>query len=232
MPCEHHKDALIEAAAGGAALQDDLRVHLDSCLDCRAAFEQEQALFASIDVGLRVTANDEMPASLLPRVRARLDDESAPRRVWGTNWLALASAAVMVVAFLAARVVWRTNDMQKPVELAGKTSAPPQVTPSPRDQAPVAAPRMEKNSSRQRLLAIAKTPPVHQTLVSAKAIPEVLVPLGQEVLLAEYAEQWRFHKHAPLVAQSFDATVLAPLQVAQIQIDELDVKLLADDKSQ
>ena len=231
MPCEHNKDALIEAAASGAALQDDLRVHLDTCLDCRAVFEQEQVLFASIDADLRVTADAEIPASLLPRVRARLDDESAPRRVWGTSWLALASAAVMVVAFLAARVVWRANVVQRRVETTAIASAP-QVTPSPRNQAPVDAPPMVKKPSPQRLLAIAKTAPVHQTPVSGKANPEVLVPRDQEILLAEYAEQWRLYKRAPLVAQSFDATVLAPLQVAQIQIDELDVKLLADDKSQ
>jgi hypothetical protein len=232
MPCEHDKDALIEAAASGAALQDDVRVHLDACLDCRAALEQEQALFASIDVGLRVTANAEMPASLLPRVRTRLDEESAPRHIWGRNWLVLTSAAVMVVAFFAARAVWHTNDMQKPVELAGKSSAPPQVTPSPRDQAPVATLRMEKNSSRHHQLTIARNHPAREAPDSAKTMPEVLVPSGQEVLLAEYAEQWRLHKRAPLLAQDSDATVLAPLQVAQIQIDELDVKLLADDKSQ
>ena len=231
MPCEHYKDSLIEAAASGVALQGHLRAHLAVCADCLSTFEQEQALFASIDAGLRVTANAEMPASLLPRVRARLDEESTPRRVWGTNWLVLASAAVMVVAFFAARIVWRTNIVQRPVETTGRASAS-QVTPLPRNQAPVAAPPMVKDPSQQRLLAIAKAPPVHQTPVSAKAIPEVLVPRDQEVLLAEYAEQWRFHKHAPLVAQSFDAAILAPLQVAQIQIDELDVKLLADDKSE
>jgi hypothetical protein len=51
-------------------------------------------------------------------------------------------------------------------------------------------------------------------------------------LLAEYAEQWRFHKRTPLLAQDSDATILAPLQVAPIQIAELDVKLLAEEQSQ
>jgi len=64
------------------------------------------------------------------------------------------------------------------------------------------------------------------------AFPEVLVPRDQEVLLAEYAKQWRAHKRPLLLAQEFDATILAPLQVAPIQIDELDVKLLAEEKSQ
>src|SRR5229473_7955540 len=103
MPCKHYKDALIEAAAGGAEPRGELRAHLSGCIDCRAAFEQEQSLFASIDAGLHATANAEVPGSLLPRVRASLDEVSAPRRIWVTNWLVLASAAVLVVAFFAAR---------------------------------------------------------------------------------------------------------------------------------
>ena len=61
-------------------------------------------------------------------------------------------------------------------------------------------------------------------------MPEVLVPRDQELLLAEYAEQWSLHKRPLLLAQEFDATILAPLQVAPIQIDGLGVKLLAEEK--
>jgi hypothetical protein len=227
MPCQHYKDALIEAAASGAALQGDLRMHLDACADCRSTFEQEQSLFASIDAGLRVTANAEMTASLLPSVRARLDEESTPYRVWRLNWFVLASAAVMVVAFFAARTFWRPSITEKPVETAGKVDAK-----SPQNQNPSVASAAKSNSPSQRQLAIGKKSPALETSVRGKDMPEVLVPGDQEVLLTEYAEQWRLHKRAPLIAQGFDATVLAPLQVAQIQIDQLDVKLLADDRSQ
>src|SRR5258706_6490442 len=80
MPCKHYKDALIEAAASGAEPHAELRAHLAECADCRATFEQEQALFSAIEAGLHVTANSEMPGSLLPRVRERLDEEIAPQR--------------------------------------------------------------------------------------------------------------------------------------------------------
>ncbi len=63
-------------------------------------------------------------------------------------------------------------------------------------------------------------------------MPEVLVPRDQELLLAEYAEQWSLRKHPLLLAQEFDATIWAPLQVAPIQIDGLGVKLLAEGKLQ
>jgi hypothetical protein len=227
MLCQHYKEALIEAAAGNVQPQGDLRAHLDACASCRAAFEQERSLFASIDAGLHVTANAEVPASLLPRVRARLDEESAPRRIWATNWLVLASAAVMVVAFFAARAVWPPNTVQRPVERVGKTSAPP-----PQNHIAVAPPPVEKNPESPRQLVIARNSMEHGTLLSGKTMPEVLVPRDQELLLADYAAQWSLHKRAPLLAQDSDSTILAPLQVAPIQIAELDVKLLAEEKSQ
>ena len=233
MPCEHYKNALIEAAASGAQPQGDLRAHLADCVSCRATFAQEQALFSSIDAGLHVTADADVPASLLPRVLARLDDAAATRRGWMPQWFALASAALMVVAFFAARAVWRTSVVQNPVETARKASAPPRVTPPPQKHNPAVVVRpVEKNPVSQRQLATAKIPLVPETLVSGKTMPEVLVPRDQEFLLAEYAEQWQLHKRAPLLAQDSGATILEPLQVAQIQIAELDVELLGEERPQ
>jgi hypothetical protein len=232
MPCKHYKNALIEAAASGAKPQGDLRAHLAACDSCRAAFAQELALLSSIDASLHVTVNAEVPASLLPRVRARLDEEADSSRCWTANWFALASAALLVVGFFAARVVWHTNVVQKPVETAGKTNVPPQLTPPPENHNPAVVRPVEKNPLSQRQLAIAKNPLAPETLVSGKTMPEVLVPRDQEILLAEYAAQWRLHARAPLLAQDSDATILALLQVVPIQIAELDVKLLAEEQSQ
>jgi hypothetical protein len=231
MPCKHFKDALIEAAANGVEPQGDLRAHLAGCDDCCAAFGQERSLFASIDAGLQVAANAEVPVSLLPRVRARLDEEAAPRRSWATNWLVLASAAVMVAAFFTARVVWRPNVLHPAVELAGKP-VPPLATSPSRNQNPVLVPPVEKSSASQRQDVVAKLPPGHETQARGKTIPEVLVPHDQELLLVEYAEQWSLRKHPLLLAQEFDSTVLSPLQVTPIQIDALGVKLLAEEKLQ
>jgi hypothetical protein len=227
MPCQHDKDALIEAASSGAGPQGDLRLHLTNCASCRATFEQEQSFFASIDAGLRITANPDVPASLLPRVRARLEEESARHCVWGANWLVLASASAMIVVFSAALSVWRTNVTHNLVETAAK----PNVS-LPQKHDASTAPFVEKDSASQRQVASFSNPSGHKTPSRTKSDPEVLVPRDQEILLAEYAEHWSLHKRAPLVAGDSDAMVLAPLQVAQIQIAELDVKLLADEKSQ
>lgn len=233
MLCECYKEALIEAAASNAELRGELRGHLDGCAACRAAFAQEQAFFASIDGGLRVTANAEVPASLLPRVRARLDEtEAVPNRPWVTNWLVMASAVTVFAAFFVARAVWRPVARQNPQTNYVQKNPP----------APVALPAHEpmqtpERSGKSDSLPFpdgfnSKSPRQHGVLSARNAFPEVLVPGDQEVLLNEYAEQWRAHKHPLLLAHEFDATILAPLQVAPIQIDELDVKLLAEEKLQ
>ena len=232
MPCKHYKDALIEAAASGAEPQGELRAHLEACATCRAAFEQERTLFSSIDASLRLAANAEVPASLLPRVRARLDEESAPRRIWLTNWLVLASAAVLVAAFFTVRAVLRTSAARQPFESTGKSVVPPRVTTPPRIHDPKTEMPVGKNNASNHQFVITKNRPLPESRAEGKRTPEVLVPRDQEVLLAEYANQWRLQKRAPLLTQDADATVLAPLQIAQIQIAELGVKLLADEKSQ
>jgi hypothetical protein len=230
MPCQHYKDALIEAVASGAPPQGDLRMHLDACAFCRAAFAQEQALFSSIDAGLHVTSTAEVPASLLPRVRARLDEESAPRRIWATNWLVVASATVMVVAFFAARIIWRPDVRQNLPANSVRTNPSTPVFTTPREHTQTPEPSAKNNPHPQILLPNNSQKPGSQSARSS--IPEVLVPRDQEVLLAEYAEQWQLHKRAPLLAQDADTTILSPLQVAPIQIAELDVKLLVEEKSQ
>jgi hypothetical protein len=232
MPCKQYKDALIEAAASGTELQGDLRAHLAGCADCRAAFEQERSLFASIDAGLHVAANAEVPVSLLPRVRARLDAGSAPRRIWAANWLVLASAAALFVVFSAARALWRPNAVHQPVEMTVKVPPPQHATAPSQKEAPEVESPLEKNDRLNHQFVMSKHHAVREMFVSAKTTPEVLVPHDQELLLAEYAEQWSLHKRPLLLAQQFDATVLSPLQVAPIQIEELGVKLLAEEKLQ
>jgi hypothetical protein len=232
MPCEPYKEALNEAITGGVEPHGELRTHLDGCAVCRTAFEEERALYASMDAGLRFVANAEVPASLLPRVRARLDAEPARSRGWAANWLVLASAAAIFAGIFVARTVWRQTIRENPsTNSAEKTSPTPAIDVPHEDKQ--SSKRFAKNnppSARKGFVAEhSSNAGIH---AAHRSRPEVIVPKDQEVLLAEYAEQWHRSKHAPLLAQDSSATILAPLEVAQIQIAELDVKLLAGEKSQ
>jgi len=218
---------LIEAAASGAdpasALPSDarmaaLRAHIAACDSCRAAFAEEQLFFTSIDAGLHAAANAEVPVSLLPRVRASLDEAFVPPRRWAPNWFALAGAAVMVVALFAARSLWRTSVEPKPVPTATKMGPPAPAIPAPQIQILTVVPSRQRNS-------------VWRPTAGRTPTLEVLVPSDQEVLLVGYAELWRRQKRAPLLAKDSDESTLAPLEVAPIQIARLDVKLLAEENS-
>jgi len=230
MPCKHYKDALIEAAASASQPLGDLRAHLADCAACRATFAQEQALFSSIDPGLHVIANAEVPSSLLPRVCARLNEEFAPRRIGVANWLVLASAAAMVLAFFVARAAWRAGPRQNLPANSARTNPSTPVFPPSQEHMQPPEPHREHNPRPKTFLSVNSHKRGFPSTHSATL--EVLVPQDQEVLLAEYAEQRRLRKRTTFLAQDFDASILAPLQVAPIQIDELGVKLLAEEKLQ
>jgi hypothetical protein len=232
MPCKPYQDTLIEAAASGLNPQGELRAHLAACAACRTAFAGEQSLFSSIDTGLHATANAEVPASLLPRVRTGIAEEATSKRGWTPSWLALAGVAAMVVAFFAARAVWRTNIEQTPVQSVTNTIARAPVIPPSQSQNSNAPPSVSKNSVSPSQTARTMNPVPRETLASRNTVPEVLVPRDQEALLVSYAEQWSQRKRAPLVAANSDATNLSPLQIAPIQIAQLDVKLMTEDQAQ
>jgi hypothetical protein len=222
MPCETFQNALVEAAASGLQPQGELRAHLDACPACRTAFVQEQSLFSSIDSSLRAAVNAEIPASLLPRVRASIAEEPAVTRGWIPGWLAMAGAAAMLVALIAVLTVRRTSLGQLPATTASKASAPAPNVPPQKTQNPNPALPASTNFVSPVRTAGTHLPAPHN------AMPEVLVPRDQEALLASYAEQWNQRMRAPLVA----AKVFSPLQIAPIQIDQLDVKLMAEEQAQ
>jgi hypothetical protein len=241
MPCKHYKDALIEAAATGLdpvnalasnAKMAALRAHLESCASCRASFAQEQALLISIDAGLHATANTEVPASLLPLVRARLDEAANWNLNWTANWFALASAALVVVALFAARAVWHMNVEQNPASTSVQTdSSGPFIPPSQSAVSPSVPLPKNESASPSRSATAAISASLERPAVR-NAMPEVLVPRDQEDLLVSYAQQWNLRKRAPLVAADSDATNMSPLQIAPIQIAQLDVKLMTEEQAQ
>ena len=223
MPCEHYKDALVEAAAAGAAPQGEVRAHLDECAFCHSAFYEEQSLFAAIDSGLHSAANTEVPVSLLPRVRASLEAAVAPRRRWMQPFV-LASAGV-ALAFLLLFVVRSHGPV--PNKVAKQTPA----TSTPK--APVAGTHKDISPS---TVQVASTSPNHfhtprtSTVMrsAASSNPEVLVPPDEREGLAQLVATLNEHRDvaAALLAQrprKKDVPVVVdPLQISDIEIKPLE----------
>ena len=102
MLCEKYKEALVEAAASGAALPNALCEHVQACEHCAAVLTGEQAIFAAVDAGLHKAANAKVRPSFVPNVQATLATETVTTRnpipAWGL--VCATGALALAVAFL------------------------------------------------------------------------------------------------------------------------------------
>jgi negative regulator of sigma E activity len=223
MPCEPHKVALIEAVASGLEPQGELRAHLATCAACHATFTQEQSLYFSIDAGLRTAANAEVPASLLPRVRARLADEPAPRRMWTQPLIfAAASAALALAIFLVVRPHHTRPDNQSK-----------QIPQLPLSETPAANARRQNSGPAPQIVSSNVNnsgSSVRPTLLRpvASSQPEVLVSPDEREAYANFVftVQQRHDVAEALLAPSSkkqDALVtVEPLQIAHLELKPLE----------
>jgi hypothetical protein len=222
MLCQNYKDALIEAAASGSEPQGDLSSHLAGCADCRAGFEQEQALFASIGAGLQVVANSDVPASLLPRVRARLGEAGGLQRRWFHPWVfATASVALALAIFLSARPHRTIPDSQAneaPQSLVSHTSLTKAGNQNSSASAQVTSSAVNKSQTR-----------VHPTLLRpvASSQPEVLVPPDEREAFARFVAVLGERREValalvtPAPQTKDESTGLEPLQINGLEIKPL-----------
>ena len=222
MPCENYREALTEAAAADSAPSSELSSHLDGCASCRAAFAEERQLFAAVDAGLRASANAEVPASLLPRVRAKLNELAVPRRSWIPAFAAIAAAAAIVIGIVFVRGVGRRVPEQGPQMAAAARSVVPPETKT----VPVAVPHVETSAppSKGRLhrpLRIAPVAPVEEVAV--------LIPAGQKQAIDALLTSVQLGevKADVLLAERPDEPLQA-LEVSPLAISPIEVKPLAD----
>src|SRR5258706_6535456 len=103
MLCEKYKEALVEAAASGAALPNALREHVQACEHCAAMLAGERALFAAVDAGLHKAANAKVHCSFLHNVKANLATEPVPTGNPIPAWslVCATGALALAVAFLS-----------------------------------------------------------------------------------------------------------------------------------
>ena len=230
MICDQYKNALIELAAAGAEPGQELRSHLQACLHCLTAFENERRRFASIDSALRSSANTEVPSSFIPSVRARVQHESsaapaiAPvsdRLLW-VSGLAVAATILFTFSLFNHRV--KSSPTEEPFVIQQPHSPLiPQTSPTSQNLSSHPAPG--KSLASKPVIAQAK----HSTQIHTTE-PEILDPPDQEILLGRYANQWSRQHHSPALVTESASDQTDPPQVELIQIALLDVKPLAPDQ--
>ena len=234
MTCQRHAAALIDHAASGADPNPELRAHLRSCPSCRAAFQLECDLFASIDASLRASANAEVPAAFVQRVRAVVNQQpAAPRVSFFRPRVVFAVAAAAIILFSVAYSARRTKFASEKNSIAQRhqsssNALPPKPSTSALNSVSSRVPPSAAETHRTRV----STGNLPQPSQSAPHNPEILVSNDQEILLARYAEQLRRPSALPTLAavpaSEVDLSQTPALQVSPIQIAQLDVKPLQE----
>jgi hypothetical protein len=222
MSCENYREALIEAAAADTEPSRELRLHLHACPSCGAAFAQERQLFAALDTGVRATANSEIPASLLSRVRAGLNERPAPQRSCIPAGAALAAAAALVVVFILVRGFGRGATETNPQMIAAADHESPTVIP-PFTQA--IAPSETTSSSAKS----SSRRPIKPATIAKFEQAAVLIPAGQkqaiDALLAGLREG---AVKTDVLLTTNPEQPLRDLQVLPLEVSPIEMKPLED----
>jgi hypothetical protein len=215
MFCESWRETLSEAILRGEKLPREAESHLDSCERCRLAFSEEQQLFASINGGLGIAANADVPASLVPRVRAAVAEQFSESS-WHLPVWAFAGAALLLLGGVAYQQMRAPHRVAFPHPVAVVTPARSAATSPSLDSNPniVAVPSRLSPSRRTTLVPT----------VIGRHKPEILVSGEEQTNLQLYLNRLRgrsVNQTTPLVITS-DAQI-KPLEIAQIELPQLSI---------
>lgn len=220
MFCESYRKSLTEAAVRGEDLSGAPRLHAAACVACREALDQERALLRAIDGALQTVANAEVPASLVPRVRAQIAAPSG-KASWRTPVLVFATALLVVGAsVLSPRLHWPATQRLT-------------VAKEPARAAPV---EFAVNDGEIRLpapsaRAVRRRFPIRQKV----SVAAIRAPFGSEVLVSPEEQAGLRHYAALLRTRSLNDSARATAArdddsgIRPLEIAEIDLKQLAID---
>jgi hypothetical protein len=234
MTCQRYAGDLIDLAASGSEPNAELRAHLQTCLSCRSVLQSERQLFTSIDGSLCASVNAQVPAAFVQRVRAVVNQQSAPTSVsFFRPRIVFAVAAAAIILFFVAYSARRTEFPSKENSIAQRHQPPSDAL----RQKPL-APTLNSASSRFASSSVE----TRRTKVSTRNLPrpsqstphnpEILVSNEQEILLARYAQ--RLNQRTSLLtlasvpASDAELSQTPALLVSPIQIAQLDVQPLVE----
>jgi hypothetical protein len=220
MNCKQCQQNILESLAGRGLLAPEVSAHQKSCAACREFFGAQQTLFLAIDTNLHSLANQPVPSSLLPSVRARLDEGSAPNRARFFAWSAVAvTAATLVTVNLGYHLRQPVNSAKSaPVTSIASRSVDNPQPDLPSNQAPrksyVSAPKIW-----------------HSAPTPSTPAPEVIVLAEERQAFARFVAEV---PEKPEVAKALvrpapgenQGENAEPVEIAVLQIDNLNVKPL------
>lgn len=227
MNCERaQKEITDKLASGESKFQGELARHVQSCASCAAFLMDQALLFRAIDSGVHIIADEPVPPSLLPGIRVRLQEEVSPRLLWIPTWRVAATAALVVLA-VAMGIELRRSATPKPA--IGNTASVVAHDPGSESLAKTAAPR-----------ALVPSPqPPHPRITPKTSVPapsptpEVLVLPEEQEGFAQFVRELSNDRDAALAfASATPAKDNAPMEIALLTIDRVEVELLEGSSSE
>lgn len=221
MNCKQVRQGILDLLVSGeSALPAEVVEHQQLCAGCRNYFKEQAGLFRSMDEALGRVANSAVPPSLLPRIRARLNEiVPAPSlRFYGWPIAAVAAATLVIVVLVLFRHGPRPSHPT------------PQITHAvtPKEDKPVQLPELPKfvhNTKRQLAKMHVLSPP---SLPEGEApVPEVIVPAEEREAFAHFVAQVPDNP-------AFVVALIRPaltgneseVEITLLKIDSLEVKPL------
>ena len=210
MNCKQYQEKIVESLATGTdCLAPEVSAHQNSCPICAAFFDTQRSLFQSIDAGLHTFVNQAVPPSLLPSVRARLEEQPGPRGAWISGWSFAVLAAVAILAISVAYTSRRQTihpNSAIAIAIAPRIANKPEPAVRPPQELPSVSPRPRTKVA----------PPA----ASPEAAPEVLVLAEQRAAFAQFVAE---------IPKERDVALELPRPESRGADDSIDISLLQID---
>jgi len=226
MSCQQiQREILDRLAAGEVSLPGRLTAHQEACAECASYYRAQAQVFQSIDDGLSAVANAPMPPSLLPGVRARLDEPQAPRVFPFHRWT-LAAFAAIALAAVAFTFLWhRPTRLSNTVPEVAHVTAPRTV--EPKLDAPVigeTAKQVEAMRHPRERFSESKLPVVEP---QEEPAPEVIVLAEEREAFARFIAQVpRNPETALALTRPLPKVDGSAVEIALLMIKPVEVKPL------
>jgi hypothetical protein len=219
MNCKECQEEIVELLAAGAAqLPREVSEHQRTCPICGRFYETQANLFRTMNASLQALANQSMPPSLLPGIRARLDQLPVTRRAWISSW---SFAGIAVVAILAVSLSYV---LRRPESHPNSSDNGTAVSRSVSNQVPaVQTARNPVTSPPPRTHGRAST--AVPSLALSEPVPEVIVLAEERRAFAKFVAELPEERDVALaLTRAASPSSDEPIEIALLQIESLDLK--------
>lgn len=224
MNCQSVREQIAETlAASREELTGEVTDHVQSCAGCRAFYAQQTELFRALESGVSAMANEPVPASLLPRVRARMEG-TRTASLWIYRLLPVAGILVVacLIAFPLARRSVRTGGARMAVvpQRSGKDNEPRQPIANHSEQLKVPHAQQEQIARHTSRSSVARRP-IRPTEVAVIVDPAESKGLFELAAAVGRRPQWVQAMLHPVELPPIQIEPIEPIEIADLEVKPL-----------